>query len=153
MRRLPQGCDSGFVVLIPALVWFRRQAPVRAEQNVVPGSLVLLASPGRVEGRGDTISVGAAADGIVEAVLVTDGQKVTKGTVLALIGCDDIKAEMDQANAETESAQQARIRLLRGSREEERRAAAQKTAAAQAVLIQTQEHFKRLDTLYQKRRR
>jgi HlyD family secretion protein len=151
MRRLLKVAITGLVILTPALFWFsRRQTPVRAEQNVVPGSQVLLAAPGRVEGRGDTISVGAAADGIVEAVLVTDGQKVTKGTVLALIGCDDIKAEMDQAKAETESAQQARIRLLRGSREEERRAAAQKTAAAQAVLMQTQEHFKRLDTLYQK---
>ena len=110
----------------------------------------MLASPGRIEGHGETISVGAATDGIVEAVLVTDGQKVTTGTVLAVIGCDDIKEEIDQAKAEADSVQQVRIRLLRGRRDEERKAAAQKTAAAQAVSNQTQEHLKRMDTLYQK---
>ena len=150
MRQLPTLVIAGFVVIL-ALFWFsRRQTPAQAEQKAVTGSLVLLASPGRVEGLGDTISLGAATDGLVEAVLVTDGQEVTEGTVLAVIGCDDLKAEIDQAEAEAESVQQARIRLLRGHRNEERKAAAQKTAAAQAVLNQTQEHLKRMDSLYQK---
>jgi HlyD family secretion protein len=75
---------------------------------------------------------------------------VTEGTVLAVINCDDLKAEIDHAKAEAESARQTRIRLLRGHRDEERKAAAQKTAAAQAVLTQSQDHLKRMDTLYQK---
>jgi len=83
-------------------------------------------------------------------VLVTDGQKVTEGTILAVLSCDDRKAEIDRARAEAESARQSRIRLLRGHRDEERQAAAQNTAAAQAVLSQTQEHLKRMDTLHQK---
>jgi HlyD family secretion protein len=151
MGRLPKYVIAGLAVAIPALFWLsRRQAPAQAEQKVIPESLVLLASPGRVEGHGETISLGAATDGVVEAVLVTDGQEVTEGTALAVIGCDDLKAEVDQAKAEAESAQQARIRLVRGHRNEERKAAAQKTAAARAVLNQTQEHLKRMDTLYQK---
>lgn len=151
MRRVPKYVVAGFVIAIPALFWFsRRQPPAEANQKVVPGSEVLLASPGRVEGLGDTISVGAATDGVVESVLVTDGQEVTEGTALAVIGCDDIKAEIEQAKAEAESARQSRIRLLRGHRIEERNTAAQKTAAAQAVLNQTMEHLKRMDTLYQK---
>jgi HlyD family secretion protein len=151
MGRLPKYVIAGLAVAIPALFWLsRRQAPAQAEQKVIPESLVLLASPGRVEGHGETISLGAATDGVVEAVLVTDGQEVTEGTALAVIGCDDLKAEIDQAKAEAESAQQARIRLVRGHRNEERKAAAQKTAAARAVLNQTQEHLKRMDTLYQK---
>lgn len=150
MRQLPTLVIAGFVVIL-ALFWFsRRQTPAQAEQKAVTGSLVLLASPGRVEGNGETISLGAATDGLVEAVLVTDGQEVTEGTVLALIGCDDLKAEIDQAEAEAKSVQQARLRLLRGHRNEERKAAAQKTAAAHAVLNQTQEHLKRMDSLYQK---
>jgi HlyD family secretion protein len=150
MRQLPKYVIVGVVVAIPAFFWLsRRQTPAEANQKALPGSQVLLASPGRVEGRGDTISVGAATDGVVQTVLVTDGRQVTKGTVLAVIGCDDIKEEIDQAKAEAESAQQTRIRLLRGRRDEERKAATQKTAAAQAVLNQAQEHLKRLDTLYQ----
>jgi len=151
MRRLPKYVVAGFIVAIAALFWFsRRQPPAEANQKAVPGSQVLLASPGRVEGLGDTISVGAAIDGVVETVLVTDGQEVTEGTALAVIGCDDIKAEIEQAKAEAESARQSRIRILRGHRNEERKAAAQKTASAQAVLNQTKEHLKRMDTLYQK---
>src|ERR1700682_83604 len=147
MRQLPKYVMAGIIVSIPALFWFsRRQTPAEADQKAVPGSQVLLASPGRVEGHGETISLGAATDGVVKAILVTDGEKVIKGTVLAVIGCNDIKAEIDQAKAEAESARQARIRLLRGRRDEERKAAAQKTAAAQAVLDQTQEHLKRMDT-------
>jgi HlyD family secretion protein len=103
-----------------------------------------------VEGQGETISLGAAADGVVKAVFVTNGQYVTMGTVLAEIDCDDLEAEIDQARAEAESTRQSRIRLLRGHREEEREAAAQNTAAAQSVLNQSQEHFERIDSLYQK---
>jgi multidrug efflux pump subunit AcrA (membrane-fusion protein) len=151
MRRLPKYVLVGFIVAIPVVFWFsRRQPPAEANQKVIPGSQVLLASPGRVEGLGETIAVGSATDGVVEAVLVTDGQEVTEGTVLALIACGDIKAEMEQAKAEAESARQSRIRVLRGHRKEERKAAAQKTAAAQAILNQATEHLNRMDTLYQK---
>jgi HlyD family secretion protein len=142
---------AGLAVVIPILFWLsKRQTPTRAEQKAVSGSLVLLASPGRVEGHSETISLGAGADGVVKAVLVTDGQKVTEGTILAVLSCDDLKAEIDRAKAEADSARQSRIRLLRGHRDEERKAAAQKTAAAEALLNQTQEHLKRMDALYQK---
>ena len=110
----------------------------------------MLASPGRIEGRGETISLGAAADGVVKAVFVTDGQHVTQGTVLAVIGCDDLVAEISQAEAEAESFRQVRVRLLRGHRDEERAAAAQNTAAAKSVLNQMGEHLERIDSLVQK---
>ncbi len=116
----------------------------------VSGSRVLLASPGRVEGRAETISLGAAVDGVVKTVFVTEGQHVTEGTVLAVIGCDDLVAEIDQAKAEAESFRQSRIRILRGHRDEERAAAAQNAAAAQSVLNQTGQHLERIDGLYQK---
>jgi HlyD family secretion protein len=151
LRQLSRFLIAGLVVLILILFWFsKRQPPARAEQASVTGSLVTLASPGRVEGQTETISVGAAADGVVKTVLVTDGQKVTEGTILAVLGCEDLKAEIDQARAEAESARQARLRILRGHRQEEREAAAQNTAAAQANLNQLQEHFHRMETLYQR---
>jgi HlyD family secretion protein len=151
LRRLCKFVIAALVVAIPLLFWFsRKQPPARAEQVPVAGSLVTLASPGRVEGQSETISLGAAADGVVKAVLVTDGQRVTEGTILAVLGCDDLKAEIDRARAEAESAQQSRVRVLRGHRQEEREAAAQNTAAAQAILNQLQDHFHRMETLYQR---
>jgi HlyD family secretion protein len=121
-----------------------------AEATERSGPPVELAALGRVEGRGETISVGAAADGVVKQVLVEDGQDVTKGALLAAIACDDISAEIDLAKAEAESARAARTRLLRGDREEEREAAARATDAAKAVMMQAQDHLNRMNALYQK---
>ncbi len=142
---------AGLVVIIPGLFWLgKMRISMQAEANAAPETPVVLASSGRVEGNGETISVGAAADGVITKVFVTDGQEVQQGSILALISCDDLKAEIDQARAQAESLRQVRIRLLRGHRDEERRAAAQQTAAALAVLVQAQEHLTRMDLLYQK---
>src|SRR5437868_14268900 len=82
---------------------------------------VMFASPGRVEGTSETTQVGAAADGILKAVYVKEGQFAKKGTLLGEIGCDDLQAGLQTATAETESARQARTRLLRGARDEEKK--------------------------------
>lgn len=123
------------------------RALASADRN---GPAVELAALGRVEGRGETISVGAAADGVVKQVLVEDGQDVTKGALLAAIDCDDISAEIDLAKAEVESARDARTRLLRGDRDEEREAAARATDASKAVMMQAQDHLNRMNALFQK---
>jgi HlyD family secretion protein len=151
MRRFLQFAVSSFLIAILALAWLSRtQTPAQVKARVVAEPLVLLAAPGRVEGKGETISLGAGADGIVKAVLVTDGDAVTKGDLLAVIRCEEVKAEIDRARAVAESARQTRIRVLRGPRDEERKAAAGKAAAAQAVAAQAQEHLRRLDALYEK---
>jgi HlyD family secretion protein len=142
---------AGLIVLIPLLIWLSRaQNPKRVESQEVSSAAVQLAALGRVEGRGETISVGAATDGVVKEVLVTDGQQVNRGALLAVINCDDISSEIDLARDQADSARQARIRLLRGDRDEEREAAARETDAANAVLMQAQEHLNRMDALYQK---
>jgi HlyD family secretion protein len=110
---------------------------------------VALASPGRLEGRSETIQVGAATDGVVRALYVREGQTVHRGEILAEIGCDDLKAARLAATAELESIRQSRARLLRGSRLEEREVAAQKTMAARAVLEQASSQFARIQKLYE----
>ena len=90
---------------------------------------VVLACPGRVEGLSETTQVGAAADGILKAVYVKEGQFVKKGTLLGEIACDDLRASSQTAIAEADGARQARARLLRGTRNEERRIASEKTVA------------------------
>lgn len=93
---------------------------------------VVLAAPGRIEGRSETIQVGAASDGVIEAVFVNEGDEVRRGQVLAKIGCSDTEASLAAARADLEAARQGRARLLRGSREEEQRSAEQRTTAARA---------------------
>jgi HlyD family secretion protein len=114
------------------------------------GGRVALACKGRVEGRGETIEVGAGADGVVKAVLVEEGQTVRKGALLARIDCSDLEASLPSAVSETEALRQARVRLLRGSREEERQIAAQKTAAARAVKERAALDVERMTALHGK---
>src|SRR5690348_9640721 len=94
---------------------------------------VVFASPGRVEGASDTTEVGAAADGVLENVYVKEGQLVKRGALLAEIACPDLEAQLETASAEADAARQARTRLLRGARDEERKMAADKTDAARAT--------------------
>ncbi|MGH9573036.1 MAG: HlyD family efflux transporter periplasmic adaptor subunit [Candidatus Acidiferrales bacterium] len=151
MRKLVAITVAGLALLIPFFLWIKSaQQATPVEVHEASGSAVQLAALGRVEGRGETISVGAATDGVVKAVLVNEGQQVGKGTLLAEISCDDISAQIELAKAQADSARQARIRLLRGNREEERAAAAQATDAAKAVMLQAQGHLARMDALYQK---
>jgi HlyD family secretion protein len=111
---------------------------------------VVFASPGRVEGASETTQVGAAADGILKAVYVKEGQFVKRGTLLGEIGCDDLQASLQTAIAEADSARQARTRILRGARDEEKKIATEKTAAARATFEEAKSRMEMQRALYQK---
>src|SRR5262245_20382278 len=108
---------------------------------------VVLAAPGRVEGRTEATDVGTGADGVLTAVLVEEGQKVVAGQLVATVDCANLEQEISAARAETESRRQARKRLLRGSRDEERARASADSSAAQAVLNQSELNFRRTKSL------
>jgi HlyD family secretion protein len=109
---------------------------------------IILASPGRVEGRSETFEVGAGADGLIKAVYVKEGQLVSRGAWLAEIDCPDLKATFEEAKSQAESARQVKARLMRGSRDEERFSAEQRTAGAKAVLEEAAAHMKRMKELH-----
>ena len=126
------------LVIAGAFFWSSRgrktvQAHQTPSNNVAK---VIFASPGRVEGLSDATQVGAAADGTLKAIYVKEHQSVRKGTLMGEIACDDLSAMLQTALAEADGTRQARIRLLRGARDEEKRIAAKKTAAAQATLAE-----------------
>jgi multidrug resistance efflux pump len=110
---------------------------------------VVFASLGRVEGLSDTTQVGAAADGILKAVYVREGAVVRKGTLLGEIACDDLRAASDTSLADADSARQSRVRLLRGARDEERKIASRKTAAARATFEEAKASLDRQKVLYE----
>jgi multidrug resistance efflux pump len=111
---------------------------------------VAFASPGRVEGASETTQVGAAADGIVKAVYVKEGEFVKRGAMLGEIACDDLRPALQTAMAEADSARQARVRLLRGTRDEEKKIASEKTAAARATFEEAKSRMSMQRALYQK---
>jgi len=101
-------------------------------QPLLPPEGVAAASPGRIEGLSDSIEVGAAIDGVIRVVHVTEGESVKRGQMLAELDCRDLQSALPVARAEADSLRQVRERLMRGRRKEEREAAAQATAAAKA---------------------
>ena len=123
--------------------------PVRLGQNISLPPAIALASPGRIEARSDVVNVGAAIDGVVRKIHVQEGQTVKRGDLLADLACDDLQSELQVATAKRDSLKDARLRLQRGSRPEEREAAAQKTAAARAILNQAAAQLARMSTLYE----
>jgi multidrug resistance efflux pump len=109
---------------------------------------VLLAAPARIEGASETIHVGAGVDGVLAAVLVREGQTVSAGQPLALVDCRDDESRLGEARAAIEIAKQKRERLLRGSRDEERRIAHEQELAAKAALHLAQTQQQRMRSLY-----
>src|SRR5437879_5622536 len=111
---------------------------------------VAFASPGRVEGASETTQVGAAADGILKAVYVKEGQFVKRGNLLGEIACDELQAGLQTAIAEADGARQTRTRILRGARDEEKKVAIEKTAAARATFEEAKSRLEMQRALYQK---
>ena len=111
---------------------------------------VAFASPGRVEGASETTQLGAAADGILKAVYVKEDQFVKRGTLLGEIACDDLQASLQTVIAEADGARQSRIRILRGARDEEKKIAGEKTAAARATFEEAKSRLEMQRALYQR---
>lgn len=148
---------GGLAILLAVVgAVFFANSPNRSsvQAHAAPGgnafSGVVFASPGRVEGASETTQVGAGADGILKAVYAREGQVVEKGTLLGEIACDDLQAGLQTAMAEAEGARQARARLLRGARDEERKIAADKAASARATFKEAKSRLDMQRALYQK---
>lgn len=143
---------TGLLVFALARNGFQKQTLAADESQSQKGTKahdeIVLACPGRVEGQSDVINVGAGADGVLTAVLVREGEQVRVGQVIALIDCREIESQIDEARALAERARQNRFRLLRGSRAEERRKAADETAVAAAHFKQAQLQHQRVAQLF-----
>jgi HlyD family secretion protein len=147
------GSVLAIVLIIASAAFFwssRDRKTVQAHQTASNNAAeVVFASTGRVEGLSDTTQVGAAADGLLKAIYVKEHQFVTKGTLMGEIACDDLNAMSQTALAEADGIRQARTRLLRGARDEEKRIAAKKTEAAHATLAETTSRLSMQHALYE----
>lgn len=77
------------------------------------------AAPGRIEGSADAIQVGASISGIIEDVLVKQGDRISVGQVLIRIECNDVAARLKQRRAEYDSAVALHEKLVNGPRPQE----------------------------------
>jgi len=150
------GIGGSAIVLVIVAVAFlgttrnRNSVQARGIPSDSVAATVVFASPGRVEGASETTQVGAAADGILKAVYVKEGQFVKRGTLLAEIACDELQAGLQTAVAEADGARQTRTRILRGARDEEKKIATEKTAAARATFDEAKSRLEMQRALHQK---
>ncbi|PYU00058.1 MAG: hypothetical protein DMG38_09225 [Acidobacteria bacterium] len=128
----------------------RNSVEARGTSSDNSASEVIFASPGRVEGASETTQVGAAADGVLKAVFVKEGQSVKRGTLLGEIACDELQASLQTVLAEADGAREAKARLLHGARDEEKKIASDKTAAARATFEEAKSRLEMQRALYQK---
>jgi len=128
----------------------RNSVQARGTPSDSAAGTVAFASPGRVEGASETTQVGAAADGILKAVYVKEDQFVKRGALLGEIACDDLQASLQTAMAEADGARQTRTRLLRGARDEEKKIATEKTAAARATFDEAKSRMEMQRALFQR---
>ncbi len=148
--RLLCGLAAGAALVLSACSTSSTHAASREPAMSAGHDNITLACQGRVEGRTETVEVGAAADGVVESVFVKEGDTVNRGAKLAQIGCPDLSSELQEATSQVDSLRQVRLRLMRGARDEERRMAAQQTAAAQSELQRASQNLERMKTLVAK---
>src|SRR3989441_9701341 len=150
------GIGGSAIVLVIVGVGFlgttrnRNSVQARGIPSDSATATVAFASPGRVERASETTQVGAPADGILKTVYVKEGQFVTRGTLLGEIACDELQAGLQTAIAEADGARQTRIRILRGARDEEKKIASEKTAAARATFEEAKSRLEMQRALYQR---
>jgi HlyD family secretion protein len=128
----------------------RNSVQARGIPSERAAATVAFASAGRVEGASETTQVGAAADGVLKAVYVKEDQFVKRGTLLGEIACDELQATLQTAIAEADVTRQTRTRILRGARDEEKKIASEKTAAARATFEEAKSRLGMQRALYQK---
>jgi HlyD family secretion protein len=90
-----------------------------AGQDAETPRKVVAAAPGRIEGSQAAISVGASITGIVEKIVVRQGDAVSAGDLLLRIRCDDTKAQLAVRINEHDAAVALHRKLVNGSRPED----------------------------------
>jgi HlyD family secretion protein len=111
---------------------------------------VLAAAPGRIEGSGDAVSIGASITGIVEKVTVRQGDLVPAGHLLVRIACHDVEAQLAVRVSEHDAAEALHRKLVNGARPEDIDIAQADLTLAEARVSEAQVRVTRSATLFER---
>jgi len=118
-------------------VVFTRRAPVVAQAATAEDAAstpTVVAAPGLVEPKSESLRIGAEIGGRLVRVLVEEGDEVRAGQVIAEIANDDYRARVASAEADVAARQADARRVNNGARSEERREAEADLRQAEADL-------------------
>lgn len=133
---------------------FARKAPgqdaagATAADAPTPG---VVAGPGLVEPKSETIRVSAQVGGKLAQVLVDEGDRVAAGQVLAVLINDDLRARVASAQAELRAREADARRVANGARGEERRQAGAEVRQAEADVEHARADHTRAAQLFEER--
>ncbi len=126
------------VLIVAFFVWRSRRPTMIAVVKPVPTTITeTIASSGRVGGVTETL-VGAQAAGVVERLLVKEGDRVTAGQQLAIIKNNVAEAQVAQAEQAINTARAQLSQTSRGPLGSEVEAASEQVRQAQAQVTQQQ---------------
>jgi HlyD family secretion protein len=111
------------------------------------GSGTVVAAPGRVEPASEEIDVGIELSGRLREVAIEEGDRVTRGQIIARLESDDHAARLASAEARLALARADLERLINGARVEERREASAGVEQAEATLAHAEIDVRRLRNL------
>jgi multidrug resistance efflux pump len=105
------------------------------------------AAQGRIEGVSESVDLGFTIGGRVYRVTVEEGQRVSRGQVLAELECLEEHPAAKAAAANLDSVKQAYLRAKRGARTEQRAVAEARKVSSQAELKEAEAEFARIRDL------
>jgi HlyD family secretion protein len=124
------------VLIVALLAWrFQRPKVVAVVRPIRTNITETIASSGRVAGVTETL-VGAQATGVVETLMVREGDRVTKGQRLAIIKNNVAEAQVAQAEQAINTAKAQLSQTSRGPLTSEVEAASEQVKQAQALVVQ-----------------
>lgn len=108
----------------------------------------VIVAPGRVEPISEEIKVSSQVPGRLSSVPLEEGDRVRRGQTVAVISNEDYRARVVLAEAQLRLHEAELIRLLNGSREQERREALAAVKETEAILGQEKAEQSRKQDLY-----
>jgi multidrug resistance efflux pump len=137
------------VALIAGFLWFGWLGRAGVSQPASPTGDAAMTAPGRVEGRGDILSIGTSATGTIAELLVGPGTRVTAGQHLVKVECGPIERELDARKSDLDAAEAAFLRTLHGPRPEEIAIGIANVNLADARLREAQRSLDRIHALHE----
>jgi multidrug resistance efflux pump len=118
------------------------QAPLASGKDAV-----VVAAPGRIEAKHDIMPLGSATTGVVQDVLVSEGDRVRSGQVLVRLDCQVVEHEIEVRKADLATADAVLSRTRSGSRNEEIAVASALVRLAEAKAEEAESSRKRIMAL------
>jgi HlyD family secretion protein len=139
------------VAVVAVTVIVNRSAPPSITEAVshplAPKAEVIVA-PGRVEPVSEEVKISSQVPGKLSSVPLEEGNRVVRGQLIAVIWNEEYRARVASAEAQLKLREAELLRIVNGSREQERREALAAVKEADAVLANARFEQHRRQELY-----